>query len=189
MNTKNNLRYRENEQKIKDCVLSLLNKKSLHQITVQDICKKSGLNRSTFYAHYQDIPDLLDKLETELHESIISKYDSLTLASESMMNGDFYISFLNSIKENKNFYRASLQTRNQFPISTGYKELMEYVVKPACKIAGITDDSEILYYLVFYQAGFTFVLKRWVENDCKESPQKIASYLKRCFPHLNAPQS
>lgn len=184
MNTKNNHRYQENEQKIKDCVMSLLNKKNLNQITVQDICKKSGLNRSTFYAHYKDIPALLDKLESDLHQKIISKYENLTLASKSMINGDFYISFLSTIKENKNFYRASLQTRNDFPISTGYKELMEYVVKPACKLAGITDDSEILYYLVFYQAGFTFVLKRWVDNDCKESPQEIASYLKKCLPHL-----
>lgn len=188
MNTKNNLRYKENEQKIKNCVLSLLDEKCLNQITVQDICKKSGINRSTFYAHYQDIPDLLDKLESDLHHKIISQYDTLALASEGMLNGDFYISFLNTIKDNKNFYRASLQTRNHFPISTGYKELMEYVVKPACRIAGITDDSEILYYLVFYQAGFTFVLKRWVDNDCKESPQKIAAYLKRCLPHIVPPQ-
>ncbi len=189
MNKKNNLRYQENEQKIKDCVISLLDKKSLNQITVQDICKKSGLNRSTFYAHYQDILDLLDKLELELHQKIISEYENLTLVSESMINGDFYIPFLNKIKENKNFYRASLQTRNHFPISTGYRELMEYVVKPSCKIAGITDEAEILYYLVFYQAGFTFVLKRWVDNDCKESPQEIASYLRRCFPYLHDPQS
>ena len=185
MNTKNNLKYQETEQKIKDSVMSLLNDKNLEQITVQDICKESAINRSTFYAHYQDIPSLLNKLEDDIHKKMISQYDSIDDISRSILKGDFYILFLNTILENKNFYKACLQTRTSFPIATGYDGLMDNVVKPFCKSAGITDDSEILYYLVFYQSGFTFVLKRWVDHDCKESPQKIATYLRNCLPHLN----
>lgn len=183
MNTKNNTRFQESEQKIKECILSLLNCKKQNKITVQDICQHSGINRSTFYAHYQDIPDLLDKLESDMHQKIISRYDNIKMVSESMLTGDFYIPFLNSIMENKNFYRACLQSRNSFPIAIGYEALMEYVVRPACKNAGITNESEILYYMVFYQAGFTFVLKRWVDNDCAESPEEIASFLRNCIPH------
>lgn len=184
MNTKNNHRYKNSEKKIKDTVMSLLNDKSLDQLTVQDICKVSGINRSTFYAHYQDIPDLLNKLEADIHQKIISQYDSLNNIAGSMLDGRFYISFLNTILEHKNFYKACLQTRNSFPITTGYEALMEHVVKPVCKSAGITDDSEILYYFVFYQAGLTFVLKRWVDHDCNESPEKIAAYLRNCLPRL-----
>ena len=182
MNTKNNLRYQKSEQKIKDAVMSLLDNKSLNQLSVQDICKESGVNRSTFYAHYQDIPQLLNKLETEIHQKIIAQYGNLNDASGSMLDGSFYLPFLTTISEHKNFYKACLQARNSFPITTGYEALMEHVVKPACKSIGITDDSEMLYYLVFYQAGFTFVLKRWVDNDCKESPETIANYLRNCLP-------
>lgn len=184
MNTKNNLRYQESEQKIKDTVMSLLNSKSLNQLSVQDICKVSGINRSTFYAHYQDIPELLNKLESDIHKKIIEKYNNLDDVSESMLDGSFYLPFLTTIYEHRNFYKACLQTRNSFPITTGYEDLMEHVVKPICKGVGITDDSEMLYYLVFYQAGFTFVLKRWVDDDCKESPEKIADYLRNCLPRL-----
>lgn len=184
MNTKNNLRYKESEQKIKDSVMTLLNEKNLDQLSVQDICQESGINRSTFYAHYQDIPDLLNKLEADIHHKIISHYNNINDVSSSMLKGNFYLPFLNTILEHKNFYKACLQTRTSFPIATGYEALMDNVVKPVCKSAGITDASEILYYLIFYQAGFTFVLKHWVDQDCIESPEKIASYLRNCLPHL-----
>ncbi|WP_342756653.1 TetR/AcrR family transcriptional regulator [Kineothrix sedimenti] len=184
MNTKNNLRYKESEQKIKDTVMSLLNSKSLNQLTVQDICKNSGINRSTFYAHYQDIPELLNILETDIHKKIIAKYNSIDDVSDSMLDGSFYLPFLTTIYEHRNFYKACLQSRNNFPITTGYEALMEHVVKPVCESAGITNNSEMLYYLVFYQAGFTFVLKRWVDDDCKESPEKISDYLRNCLPRI-----
>lgn len=32
----------------------------------------------------------------------------------------------------------------------------------------------MMYYFVYFQAGFTFVLKRWLETDCKESEEEIA---------------
>jgi hypothetical protein len=116
-----------------------------------------------------------------MHQIIISEYKDFSDISANILNGDFYIPFLNIIRDNKSFYRACLQTRNSFPIATGYEPLMEYVIKPACHTIGITDDAEIIYHFIFYQAGFTFVLKRWVDNDCKESSQEIASYLKKCL--------
>ena len=40
--------------------IELLNKKDFEFITVKDICKKAGVNRSTFYLHYESINDLLE---------------------------------------------------------------------------------------------------------------------------------
>ena len=41
--------------------LELLEKKELAYITVKEICEKAGVNRSTFYLHYETIGDLLEE--------------------------------------------------------------------------------------------------------------------------------
>mgnify|MGYP002508929830 CR=1 FL=1 len=48
-------------QKIEQVLVELLQTKELNQISVSDICKRAGLNRSTFYANYVDIYGLADK--------------------------------------------------------------------------------------------------------------------------------
>lgn len=40
----------------------------------------------------------------------------------------------------------------------------------------------MMYYFVYFQAGFTMVVKRWVDTGCKESESRIAQTLKNCIP-------
>ena len=42
-------------------LLLLLEKKDLEFITVKEICQKAGVNRSTFYLHYENVNDLLEE--------------------------------------------------------------------------------------------------------------------------------
>ena len=63
MNIKNNRRRRQSKERIEKAFIESLQTKELHQITVSDICKACQLNRSTFYANYEDIYDLADKVE------------------------------------------------------------------------------------------------------------------------------
>ena len=62
MNVKNNKRRKESRAKIEAVFLDLIQDKELNQISVSEICKKSGLNRTTFYANYVDIYDLADNI-------------------------------------------------------------------------------------------------------------------------------
>ena len=55
MNVKNNKRKRDSIDKIEKSFINMLQKKGINQISVTDICKDTGLNRSTFYANYIDI--------------------------------------------------------------------------------------------------------------------------------------
>ena len=40
----------------------------------------------------------------------------------------------------------------------------------------------MLYYLTFYQAGFTSVLRKWVEDGCRETPEALCAILRNCLP-------
>ena len=65
MNIKNNSRYKMSSEKIETAFLSLLNNYKYEEITISQVCKQAGINRSTFYCHYDDINDLIIKIENK----------------------------------------------------------------------------------------------------------------------------
>ncbi|MBQ1948302.1 MAG: TetR/AcrR family transcriptional regulator, partial [Clostridia bacterium] len=72
MNVKNNKRRRESQEKIEKAFIELLQTCEIKDITVSDIIKNTGLNRSTFYANYMDILDLADKTRERLENDFSS---------------------------------------------------------------------------------------------------------------------
>ena len=67
---------------IKETFIALLEEHPLSDITVKDIVKKCGINRNSFYYHYQDIPALIEEIIKEEAESIIGKYPSVSTIVE-----------------------------------------------------------------------------------------------------------
>ena len=59
MNTKNNQQYKDSEKRMQDALMELTESQELADVTVMDICKKAHINRTTFYAHYEDTYDLM----------------------------------------------------------------------------------------------------------------------------------
>ncbi len=65
------------EMAIKKTFMKLLNERPLNQITVKDIVEECGINRNSFYYHFQDIPALIEEIVTEEADRIIKKYPSI----------------------------------------------------------------------------------------------------------------
>ena len=59
MNMSGNSRYIDTEGKIQCAFMELLGKKSLNAVSVSDICTMAHISRPSFYAHYDDINDLI----------------------------------------------------------------------------------------------------------------------------------
>ena len=62
---------------IKAAFLKLLNERPLSQITVKDIVEVCGINRNSFYYHFQDIPSLIEEIVTEEADRIIAEYPTI----------------------------------------------------------------------------------------------------------------
>ena len=59
------LRVRMTKKMLIDAFLRLRKQKPLRRLTVSELCAEAGVGRGTFYAHYQDVYDLAEKLEEE----------------------------------------------------------------------------------------------------------------------------
>lgn len=65
----------KSKENIKNAFIELRTKKELRKITVKELCEKANINKSTFYAHYEDIFQLSDQIESDVVKQII---DSIT---------------------------------------------------------------------------------------------------------------
>lgn len=78
------LRVEKTENAIKNAFLELRAKKALEKITVKELCEKAQINKSTFYAHYQDIYDLSDRMEAEVVKTITENISASSTVTESL---------------------------------------------------------------------------------------------------------
>ena len=139
----------------------------MKDITVSDLIKATGLNRSTFYANYLDIYDLADKTR-----QMLAKDFSALFADYDYMNArDGAEKMFAHIKENQLFYKTyfKLCYDEKFLIST-------YDPKRAEK-EQITQN--IRYHIEFFRNGLNAIIKLWLAGGCKESPQEMAEILKQ----------
>ena len=58
---KNESRYQSTAILFDEALINLLEYKDIDFITIKEICNKAGVNRSTFYLHYENISDLINE--------------------------------------------------------------------------------------------------------------------------------
>lgn len=81
---------------IRDAFLEIAQTTLISDITVTDICRVADINRTTFYANYDNISDLLQSIVSELHQ----KLTHVMVQYEHMNTEEFYIAMLRIIQEN-----------------------------------------------------------------------------------------
>ncbi|MBQ4094603.1 MAG: TetR/AcrR family transcriptional regulator, partial [Oscillospiraceae bacterium] len=72
MNKPNNSRRKASRRRIEAAFVRLLQQKPMDEITVSEICKLAEVNRSTFYANYLDIYDLVDNVQLTMEQMVMN---------------------------------------------------------------------------------------------------------------------
>lgn len=166
MNIKNNKRHQETIRKIEDAFFDFLDSQELSQIKVSDICKKVGINRSTFYSNFVDVYDLADKIQDRLKNEV-------NYLLEQNMNWQYgesdFLNLFQHIKDNQRLYC--------FYFKLGYDD------KDTLKLYDLDFDGfaktqeSLGYHVAFFKAGFNAIIKKWLYGGCKESPQQMRDIL------------
>lgn len=176
MNIIGNMRYRFTEEIIEKAVLNLLKYKNYDSFSVKDICTEAGINRSSFYAHYQDINDFMIKFESRLakkQQEIWKPANTLAVFD----NGTF-VAFFSFIKEYRLFYKAFLKSHIPSFIADDMLKKHRELFKQNLFRRNISyTDAEIDYHLNYFGGGLKAICGRWLQNDCKESPEEMAKII------------
>ena len=154
----------------------LLGEKKLNKITVQDIADDCGINRQTFYYHFQDIYDLVEWTCIEDTEKVLKENRTYGTWQEG------FLAVFELAKKDKTFidniYRSvSLEVLEQYLYRLVYP-LLKNVVDEKAKDYTVRDDTK-KYIADFYKYAFVGVLLEWIRSDMKESPEKIVDRVAR----------
>lgn len=164
MNTPNNKRRKESQEKIEKTFVQLIQTKDINEISVTDICKLTNLNRSTFYANYIDIYDLADKIKEKLEREVDNLYKE---ERENKYNTNDFLKLFKNIKENQIFYKTYFKLNMDENTKISQYEYDIHLAKL------FYNDAHIEYHIEFFKAGFNAIVKKWLFNGCIETPEEM----------------
>ena len=116
-----------------DALKNLLERKPLAKITVSDIIRECGLNRKTFYYHFQDIHDLLKWM---LNQEAIERIKSFSAAMEFEEGMLFLLKY---IEENKHILNCVCDSLGSLEIKRGLNQDFEYIAE---KMLAVVERSK-----------------------------------------------
>ena len=110
MNTKNNQRYKDSEKRIQDALMKLMEHPELEDVTVMDICKEAHINRATFYAHYEDIYDLMFKVERLIRQDLHEEFRAKGVGMQNVFQGlsQILCKHRNAVQIEQNLFKAEV---------------------------------------------------------------------------------
>lgn len=168
-----------------EALLLLLETKDYEFITVTEICKKAGVNRSTFYLHYLSMDDLLfetlEMINKRFHNTFNNKTIDINKATKNslfLINDDYLIPYLNFIKQNKKIYKLIHEKPYIFKKQITFEKMYEQLFSKILDIYQVPLDEQE-YIFSYYSLGLVAVIQKWIEKDCIDDVNKIANIMKK----------
>ena len=161
MNKPNNNKRKKSQEQIEKIFLQLIQKKNIDDISVSTICDIANLNRSTFYSNYIDIYDLAEKVKNQMAK----EFGDFLISHNSKQDESGYLTMFKYIKDNQIFFKTYFKLESICPDIP-----LQYHTELAEKYY---DNKFIDYHIEFFRAGLNAIIKKWLNNGCKESPEEI----------------
>lgn len=187
---KNETKYLNTARLMNEALLLLLEKKNYEFITVKEICEKAGVNRSTFYLHYETMEDLLSESIEYIIEKRNSRYSKEEMLDQEkignvpledlvLITPAYIIPYLEFVKENKRIFNVALSQPKAFRVSMIFDNMFnDYITHIMARFSIPEQDRR--YMLTYYLSGMNAVVMAWVRGGCKEDIQYIADFLIKC---------
>lgn len=166
-------RVRYTRMMIEKCFLELLREKPVSKITVTELCQKAQINRATFYKHYQDVPQLLEKLEEDLFAQIREMFRNQAVDMETML------------RDMMNYTRREWERFMALGSDNGDPNLMMKTFLICYENAypileqsmpGLSESQRQMLFQ-FMSQGAGGILTWWIKNGMKEDPEKVVRYI------------
>lgn len=154
--------------------LQLLEERPLSRITVKDIVDVCGINRNTFYYHFEDIPALIEAIFKEAFDQLVEKHarvdsmeDCLMIAVEEILQKRRIVLHLYN-SNNRDLYERELMNICQYVVETFLDSQLE-----GQHIA--LEDREIL--IRSYRCWCFGLMMDWISTGLQEDVKPMLKRL------------
>ena len=168
-------RVRKTRRQLRECLITLLKEKKVQDITVRELTDMADLNRGTFYLHYKDVFDLLEKTEAELKEDfnqLVCKHDAVDLKQRpSVIFNEIY----SLVYDNADLIEILLGENGDLNFVNRLKQLIrEKCLKDWMEVFRSGNAAAFDAFFSFIVSGCIGLVQYWLQTGLKETPEQMA---------------
>ncbi len=187
---KNESKYFNTAVKMDNALIKILEQKEFEYITVKEVCNVAGVNRSTFYLHYNNTVDLLEETATYIIDKFfayfpvdpkekVRQYNDCDINELIFISPEYILPYLTFIKENQSLFKTSMKHLTAMGFGNVFNELFKNVFNPALNRFGFPEKDRV-FIIKFYLTGVTAIVMEWIKNDCSEPVEDICRIIMEC---------
>ncbi len=168
-------KYQYTASLMDEALLLLLEQKEYDLITVKEICQKAGVNRSTFYLHYESMNDLLEETVGMINDRFKASLSSVPDGDPSkvvLTSEKYRRPYLGFIKENMRAYKVIHQKDHLFNSQKTFESFYQSIFSPALTHFGVSEKDK-KYVFAFYTQGTVAIIGKWLEDNCRDDIDMI----------------
>lgn len=192
---KNENKYFNTAIKMDEALIAILEKKDFPYVTVKEICDKAGVNRSTFYLHYENTSDLLIEATRHVLDKFLSYFSMDTerisdgfgtseLDSLFFITPEYLTPYLTFIKENRRIFKTSLKQFGNMRFDEVYDKMFTHIFHPILSRFNVP-ENERQYVMKFYLSGVTAVVLEWIASGCADDMSIVSDVIIKCIPRID----
>ncbi len=173
----NDRRVKRTKKLLRDSLFSLLQEKSINEITVTELTDVADINRATFYFYYTDIFDMLDQIQNEAYELF---EDVLQGAEDCVSTPETFVKYIENIlnfcKQNPSIARFVITREySNNKVLTKIKKLLAKNVPVARE--QYTQDDPRRFILNFALNSLTGTVVDWMDDGMVIPPNVMAEFI------------
>ena len=183
-------KYFETAARMDEAFLELLGEKDFEFITVKEICQRAGVNRSTFYLHYETIGELLDeccewtvaRFQSYIPDdtaAFMERMRSCPLEELDLLTPQYLTPYLQFIADNQRLFMTHLEHSGDLPHGKLYGNLRVKVLEPILTRYGVPEHDRD-YYLRFSIKGYMAIVEEWLNRGCTDPIEHVVEIMQHC---------
>ena len=187
---KNESKYFNTAIRMDEALITLLEKKDFEYITVKEICDTAGVNRSTFYLHYENTSDLLKETTRYIIDKHLAYYEidkeRISLQFESCRREDllfitdeYLTPYLTFIKDNQRLFKVSVKQFHSMHMDEVYGKMFEHIFSPILARFCVP-EVERAYVMKFYLTGIFAIVMEWIGKGCSDDLKTVIKVIIDC---------
>lgn len=159
---------------IVEAFLELLNEKPLDKITVKEIVDRCGINRNTFYYHFEDIHALLAFVIDGEVEQVIARHANVESLEKGFTEAAHFA--LSNKRAIYHIYNSVRREELERYLNSIVEEVVRRMVESQNIAEGVSKlDRELIIH--FYKCGLSGMVLAWIGEGMKTEPEQLIQSL------------
>ena len=171
MAKKENQRITLTRRLLQDGLLTLLEAKPLEKISVTELCQVSGINRSTFYHHYDSPQDVLADIENRITQELASMNTVASTPEETLDNLEAMCAYF---KANSKVILVLIRCNADADLADAFSQMYNQYRRTRPQLTEHMSGDRLQLTATFLYTGCYYMIREWLTRDLPLSPREVA---------------